>query len=349
MATLAAVVAVPATASATDSSAVSKNSVAAVEQNVAKAQKATKRLQRAVRLNQSTVAKRQLKIARSQTAAASRTSRRMANGVRTGGSATNAAQALALAGTQYDTLLESLTGLVDNGPAQSLIAGSIQPTIAGKAQIIQILTSLLPSLPASAQPIVASIITALGAGDATEVTNLDSALNGGTLPSSIVGLVTQSLAMATQAIESAMALIQSSVLPMLPAAVQAPIGSILSQVLGTVATLIPSVLSTVTGLLDSVLGSLPFVGGASSSGGDIFGGLLSGLLGGSAGSTASLPAIGSIMDTITNLLSGLLGSGATGAGTSPVAGAGGIITSVMGLVNSILSGILGGGAVVPAS
>jgi len=55
------------------------------------------------------------------------------------------------------------------------------------------------------------------------------------------------------------------------------------------------------------------------------------------------------MDTITNLLSGLLGGGATGGGTSPVAGAGGIITSVMGLVNSILSGVLGGGALVPAS
>jgi len=312
MATLAAVVALPATASAKDSSAVSKNTVAAVQQNVTNAQKATKRLQRAVRLQQSSVAKRQLKIARSQTAAASRTSRRMANQVGAGGSATSAAQALALAGTQYDTLLETLTGLVDNGPAQSLIAGSIQPTIAGKAQIIQILTSLLPSLPESARPIVASIITALGAGDATEVTNLDSALDGGTLATSVVGLVSQCLAMATQAIESAMALIQSSVLPMLPVGVQAPIGAILSQVLGTVTTLIPSVLSTVTGLLDSVLGSLPFVGAGSGSGGDIFGGLLGNLLGGAdtTGATGPVAGIGSIMDTITNLLSGVLGGGA---------------------------------------
>ena len=45
-----------------------------------------------------------------------------------------------MAGTQYDELLEVLTALVDDGPAQSLIAGAIQPTIAGKEQILQMLT-----------------------------------------------------------------------------------------------------------------------------------------------------------------------------------------------------------------
>ena len=139
-ATLAAVVALPATASASSSKAVSKTSIASVQKSVSNAQTSVKRLKRAVRLGQPTVAKRQLKLARSQSRNASTVARRMANAASTPDAANTAAQALTMAGTQYDTLLNTLTALVDDGPAQSLIAGAIQPTIAGKQQILQLLT-----------------------------------------------------------------------------------------------------------------------------------------------------------------------------------------------------------------
>ena len=115
----------------------------------------------------------------------------MGSSATTGAAANTAAQALTLAGTQYDALLETLTALVDDGPAQTLIANAITPTIAGKEQVLAMMTDLLDEVPASVQPTFAAVIAALGAGDATEVVNLDNALNVGTLPETITGLVTR--------------------------------------------------------------------------------------------------------------------------------------------------------------
>jgi hypothetical protein len=266
----------------------------------------------------------------------------MANAATTQTAASTAAQALTMAGTQYDDLLEALTALVDDGPAQSLIAGAIPPTIAGKTQILQMLTSMLADVPASVQPTLASIITALGAGDATEVVNLDNALNVGSLPETITGLVTQCLDMAVQAIQSALQMVQGF-LPMLPVGAQAPIGTILSQVTGMITDLVPSVLATVTGLIDTIIGSLPVVGGGGTGGG-LFGGLLGGIVG---GGTAEVPGAGNVDSIISGLLGGLLGGATGGEASSPVAGVGGVINTVTSLVNSLLGGILGG--VVPAT
>jgi hypothetical protein len=354
LATVAAIAAVPATASASTTKDVSKASVATVQANVKNAKSAVKKLKQAVRAGKSTVAKRELKMARSQTAAASRTARRMANRAVTEDSAAVAAQALTIAGTQYDTLLEVLSALVDDGPAQSLIAGSIQPTIAGKTQILNALNALLPEVPAEVQPMVASIIASLGAGDATEVVNLDNALNIGSLPETITGLVSQCLAAATQAIQMAMNMVQG-LLPVLPTEAQAPLGTILSQVTGIVGTLVPSVLSTVTGLINSIIGSLPFVGGSASASASgsvstgglggltgIFSGLLGGVVGG--GTTGAIPGTGNIGNMISDLLGGLLG-GSQGGSTSPITG---VISTVTNLINSLLGGLLPGG-VIPAT
>ncbi|HEY1540113.1 MAG TPA: hypothetical protein VGF63_12000, partial [Solirubrobacteraceae bacterium] len=272
---------------------------------------------------------------RSQTASASRVAHRMANVASTAKTSTSAAQALTIAGSQYDTLLQTLTSLVDDGPAQSPIASAIVPTIAGKQQIIDLLNQLLPTLPASAQPIVASIITALGAGDATPVVNLNTALDSGSLSDTITGVVTQALNTAEQAIQTAMGVVQS-ILPMLPVAAQGPIGAIVNQVMGIVTTLVPSVLNTVTQLISTVLGSLPFVGSTSTGTTGIFGGLLGGILGGGSGA-GSIGNVGGIGSTITGLLGSLFGGSSSGAG------AGGILSTVTGLINSLLGGILGGG------
>jgi hypothetical protein len=335
MATLAAVVALPATASAKAARPASKP-IATVKAEVATARTAVKRLKRAVRLGQGTVAKRQLKIARSHSATASRSARRMAVRASTPNAAAGAAQALTIAGTQYDSLLETLTALVDDGPAQGSIVGSIPATIAGKTQIIEVLTSLLPDVPASVQPILASIIAELGAGDATEVLNLNDALSAGTLPATITGLVSQCLAMATQAIQAAMVAIQSF-LPLLPAEAQAPLGGILSQVT-TVGTLLPSLLSTVTGLIDTVLGSLPLPGASAGGLTGIFGGLLGGI---SGGGSASVP--GGVGAMISSLLGGLLGgTGGGGDVVGSVPAVGGVVSTVTNLITSLLGGLLGG-------
>ena len=108
MAMFAALLALPATASAKSSH--SMTAKASVQVSVDKADKAVKRLKRYARLGNSAGVARQLKIARSQSAAASKKARRMANKASTGTQTVAAASALTLAGTQYDQLVE-----VDHG------------------------------------------------------------------------------------------------------------------------------------------------------------------------------------------------------------------------------------------
>jgi hypothetical protein len=351
MATVAALVAVPATASAK-----SQDSVAPANQtvqvHVTKAQKAVKRLKRAVRAGKGSVVKRELKTARSQTAAAARVARKLAYSATSDPQEIAATQALTLAGTQYDQLIESITALVDEitGQAQALIAQAISPSIAGKQQVIDLLTSMVDKVPAEVQPVLASVIAALSVGDASELVNLDNAVASGNLPVNVSAIVTQALNLATSTIESAFAMVQS-LLPMLPTAAQAPLSTILDMVTSTVGTIVPSILTTVTGLIDSVLGSLPFVGGTSATAGSFgLGGLLGGLVGGGA---ETVP--GGIGTTISNLLGGLLGGGSAPAGattpagtTTPAAGGiagipvvGGILNSVTGMISGLLGGLFG--------
>jgi hypothetical protein len=350
MATLAALVAVPATASAKSHDSVA-TAGASVQVHVTKAETAVKRLKRAVAAHKGSAVKKELKTARSQTAAAARGARQMAFSAASDTQEVAATQSLALAGTQYDALITAITDLVDeiSGQAQALIAQAISPSLAGKQSIVTMLTNMLTKVPAEVQPVLASVIAALSLGDTAEVTNLDQAANSGTLPGNISSIVTSCLNMAMDAVDSAFSMIQGF-LPMFPTAVQGPLGTILSTVSATVGTLIPSVLTQVTGLIDSVLSSLPFVGGTSATGavGNL-GGMLSGLLSGGTGAGAAA-GIGNIGTMITDMLGGLFGGGAApaaGGSTSPLAGIGGIIGSVTGLINGLLGGLLGG--LVPAT
>jgi hypothetical protein len=344
MATIAALAAVPATAAAKSTDSV-KPANQTVEAHVAKAQTAVKRLKRAVRAGKGSVVKRELKTARSQTAAAARAARKLTYAATTDPQEIAATHALTLAGTQYDALIESITALVDEitGQAQALMAQAISPSIAGKQQVIDLLTSMIDKVPAAVKPVLASVITALSVGGADEVINLDNAVDSGTLPLNISSIVTQALNLATSSIESAFGMVQS-LLPMLPTAAQGPLGTILDMVNSTVGTIVPSTLTTVTGLIDSVLGSLPFVGGTSATGGFGLGGLLDGIVGGGA---KNVP--GGVGTTINDLLGGLLGGGkAQAVGTAPAAGGvaglpgiGGILNSVTGMINGVLGGLLG--------
>lgn len=343
LATLAVLVAAPATASAANSTSKAPSSTN-VQVHVDKATKAVKRMQRYARLGNSKAVAKQLKIARSQSAAASKMARQMANTAAPGTQSVAAAQALTLAGTQYDLLVESITAIVDQitGQVQALVANAIGPSLAGKQKIIEVLTQLLDQVPAEAKPMIASIIAALSVGDANELLNMDQALNSGALPFDVAGIVSSALSMATGIIDQAFAIVQS-IVPLLPTAVQGPLMQILNMVTSVVGTIIPSVLGTVTGLIDTILGSLPFVGGTSSSTGGMFGlgGLLDGILGGGSG---ALPGgIGGMLDS---LLGGLFGGGSTGGGSAPATGGiSGIIGSVTGLIGNLLGGLFGGQAV----
>lgn len=338
LATLAVLIAAPTAAQAKSSSKVA--STANVQVHVDKAEKAVKRMNRYARLGNAKAVAKQLKIARSQSAAASRMSRKMASRATSDSQEIAAAQALTLAGTQYDQLVESVTAIVDQitGQVQALVANAIAPSLAGKQKIVEILTQLLDEVPAQVQPMIASIIAALSVGDANEVVNLDQALASGSLPSSIAGIVTSALNMATGIMDQAFGIVKS-IVPMLPTAVQGPLMQILDMVTSTVGTIVPSVLNTVTGLIDTILGSLPFVGGTSSSTSAMFGlgGLLDGILGGGSG---DLPGgIGGMLDS---LLGGLFGGGSTGGTTGgPVGAVSGIVGSVTGLINNLLGGLLG--------
>jgi phosphoribosylanthranilate isomerase len=111
LATLAVLVAAPAAAEAKSSSKVA--SVSNVQVHVDKADKAVKRMKRYARLGNSKAVAKQLKVARTQSAAASRMSRTLASSAVTDTQEVAAAQALTLAGTQYDELVEAVTAIVD--------------------------------------------------------------------------------------------------------------------------------------------------------------------------------------------------------------------------------------------
>jgi len=314
--------------------------VAAVQKQAAKSDKAVQRLKRAARRDQTASAKRQLRIARSRAESASRLARRMANRARNAKAASNAGVGLTIAGIQYDKLLEALTALVSDGTAQREIARAIKPTVAGKTRVLRSMTGLIDEMPRSTRPLAATVVAGLGAGDATEVENLDDALTGG-LPGSINAIVTQALALVSEAIETAMRLVRG-IVPQLPAEVQPLIGGILGQVTGIVGTLVPSVLSTVTGLINSILGSLPFVGAGSSQGGGLFGGLLGSIFGGSSSSSDASSATGGIFAMIQNLLGSIFAAAGSGDAAPSAGFIAGIISSITELINSLLGGLLGG-------
>lgn len=292
MAALTLFVAVPATASAASSKSKAPTK-AQVQAKVDKATTAVKRVKRYARLGNDKAVARHLKIARSQSAAASKLARRMANRADTRSESLRAAQALTMAGVQYDDLVEAVTAVVDQveGKTQTQVAKSIVPSLAGKQKIIEILNQILPQVPAAAQPIIASIIAGLSAGDANDVVNLDGALRSGVLPVDISAIVTQALGTATAMIDEAFGMIQS-LLPMLPAAVQGPLAQVLDMVSEVVGTIVPTVLATVTGLIDTALASLPSVGATPASPGA-----------GIAGVTNTVTGL------LDNLLGGLLGGG----------------------------------------
>lgn len=337
-ATAAAVVAVPTAAQAHQSP-----SVKTVSSHAAKADKALIRLHLAVDAGNGKSAAKQLKIARKESAAAGADARKMAKGAR-GSKATRAAQANTISAEQYDQLLETLATLVDEikGKIQTLIADALKPALQAKQQAIAILTSLLDVVPEPAKPILQSVIAALSAGDATEVTELQGALNTpGGLPGSISGIVSSVLGSATAAIDAGFETVKS-ILPLLPEVVRGPLTSILGQVQQTVGTLVPSVLSMVTGIIDTAMGSLPFIGAAG--GGFGLGQLLGGIVGkpkvpgsdqelkkdvngagaGPIGGLADIfiGILNSITETIGGLLKSLLGNflgGFLGGGNAPAA------------------------------
>ena len=346
MATLAVLAAVPATGSATSSTG---SASADVRVNADKAQKAIKRMMRAARAGDGAAVVRQLRVARSQAAAASRKARAMTKG----DDSVAAAQALTLAGTTYEELIAAITKLVDEitGRAQESLAQAIKPSIAGQQTIIGTLASLLDDVPSSIQQILASIVTGLAVGDADEVVNMDTAIDGGSLPTSIADIVAQALGLATQSIDKAFAGI-TSIVPLLPPAVQGPLWSILGTVTGSLGTIVPSALSTVTALVDTILSSLPFAASGKAGGGltGIFGGLLDGILG---GGQAALP--GNTGDTLRTLLGRLFrpGSG-TGTGTTTGSTAlapssyGRTIAKIMKLIEGVLADVLDRRAAAPA-
>lgn len=343
-ATVTAVAAVP----ATSAEAHGTPSVKDVQTHAAKADKALTRLHNAVDANKPSVAAKQLRIARSESAAASKQARRMAKGAN-GAAATKAARGLTIAGEQYDQLVETLANLVDqiHGQVQGAIANALQPSLAGRQKIVDMLNSLMEVVPEQAKPVLASIITALTAGDSTEVTSLDNALDTPGLPVNISAIIQSALDTAVAAINTGFETIKG-ILPSLPAAVAGPLGTILDTVQGVigdvVGTVIPSVLQTVTGLVDTVLGCLPFAGAAAGGTGlgALFGGLLKpgkGAAGepGEAGQSL-IPGLGNFQ----NMISGLLGT-ATNTATS-------VIGTVSNLISGLLGNILGGfGPKAPAA
>lgn len=322
VATLVAATLIPAAAAAAPAVAAPAKapSAAGVGQHVQAATKASKRVAKYVRRGNDRAAARFLVQARREAVAGARVARLLAG--RAGasdGAADQAVAGLAVAAASYGNATQSFAGLLDttSGPLQTKLVGAIPGSVAGRAQLLGVLSTLIAQLDGDQRDRAVQALALLQAGAPGQVAGLAEATTLAGLPAGLQGILDAALAAATAALDDGLAQI-TALLPTLPAGSQAQVAQALGLVSSTLAAIAPllaqttqlvtttlnSVLSLVTGLLPrvtAITGAVPGAGGATPAAGGPLAGLqglipdLSGLLGGLGG---LIPG-----------LSGLLGGG----------------------------------------
>ena len=277
---MATLVAVPATAAAKP---VSKARPQAV--------KADKSLDRVVSLanrNRDTAAARELRKYRRHLRNAEAHVRRQRGSVAGVSGAQSYGRDVRVVGAVANQCADSLSQIVDEvgGDPQVALAQAIKACIVTRERVVEVLTQLLPQMPAEARPYISRVIAMLSSDGQDEVQAIAAALENPALPTDVAGILTQALEIATGAINDAIGRLEG-IMGMLPA----PAQPIVEMALGIVTDSLQMVTTLIQGLF---AGTTPTPGtGSGDSGG------LGGLLGG------GLPG----MNMLQGILGGLLGGG----------------------------------------
>ena len=285
---LATLVAVPATAEAKP---VSKARTEAV--------KADRSLDRVVSLanrNRDTAAARELRKVRRHLRSAEGQVRRQSSSVGSVAGAKSYGSSVRVVGAVANQCADSLSPIVDEvgGSPQLAIAQAIKACIVTRERVVEMLTQLLPQVPAEARPYLSRVIALLSSDGQDEVQALTGALGDPTLPVDVAGILTQALELATGAINDAIGRLEG-IVGMLPAAAQ----PIVQMALALVTDQLQMVTALIGDLFTGLFGGAPPTPGTGAPGTGTGG--LGGLLG-----TGGLPGL--------NMLEGILGSLFGGAG-----------------------------------
>ena len=310
-AALAALVVVPATASA----APAANSKI-VAKHTQKAVKATTTLEKLVAQGKDARALKSLKSARRESAKASRAARRMAARARTTRQATSAIGALAAAGALQASAASDHAELIGEADrrVQTALARSLPSTIASRDAIIASLQRLLERFDsAEVQALAAEVLAALTVQVPATVESL-ATLDQEKLPGNVADLVTTAMNSALGILDLVTAQL-SALVPTLPTAAQGPVGNALTTVttmLGSLQPVLEGISTTVASTVNSVMtmvtdliGNLPFVSGFlpgagtdTGAGSGESGSSTGGLLGGMLPNLGELPVVGGLLQSI---------------------------------------------------
>jgi hypothetical protein len=286
---------------------------AKVGAHLQEAQRAARQVTRLTRRGDSAGAGKALRTARREATTAARGARALARTAADDpAAATTAVWSLAATAGTYGAAMQRFSSLIptaDDPALQSLLAGALPGTIAGRGQLITELTTLVGELTGQAQTIAAQVLAALQAAAPGQVQEVAQAAAAPDLPGTIAALVQQALAAATTTLQTGLPTL-AAVVPALPSGAQAQITQVLGlltttmqelmpllqQVLGVATTAATGGMKQATGLVQGLLGPQGLVGS-----------LLGGLLGGGTGTVT--PA------------SGGGGTATPAAGLGPFAGA----------------------------
>lgn len=204
-----------------------------------------------------------VKAARRDATFAARKARTLAaNAGTSDAAAQQAVWSLAGAAGQYGQAMSEFAALIPGASAdlQSVLANAIPGSVAGRQQLIDLLSALTARLGGDAQALAAKALAALQQQAPAQTAELADAADYPALPAGIGALLDHALATATAMLDDGLGVLKS-VLGDLPAEDQAPVTSALStittlipQVVQTVTAVIPSVLDLVTGVLNTVTG-----------------------------------------------------------------------------------------------
>ena len=234
---MATLVAVPATAEAKP---VSKARTEAV--------KADKSLDRVVSLanrNRDTAAARELRKHRRHLRRAEAQVRRQRGSVASAAGAKSYGRSVRVVGAVANQCADSLSQIVDEvgGDPQVALAQAIKACIVTRERVVEVLTQLLPQMPAEARPYISRVIALLSSDGQDEVQAITGALENPALPADVAGILTQALEIATGAINDAIGRLEG-IMGMLPA----PAQPIVEMALGIVTDSLQMVTTLIQGL-----------------------------------------------------------------------------------------------------
>ncbi|MDQ3630778.1 MAG: hypothetical protein M3417_05790 [Actinomycetota bacterium] len=296
-------------------------SAAGVAGHVLSATKASKRVAKYARRGNDRAAARYLVQARREAVTGAREARKLAARASTSPAAAQQAVAgLTAAAATYGNATQDFSTLVGttSGPLQAALVNAIPGSVAGRTQLLGLLSTLIPQLSGDARDQAVKSMAALQVGAPGQVADLAQAATLAALPASLQGILDAALAAATAALDDGLAQV-TALLPTLPEGEQIQVAQALGLVSATLKSIAP-LLAQTTGLVSKTLDS-------------VFA-LVSGLI----------PQV----TAITGVVPGAGTPGTAPAAGTPLGGLGGLIPGLGGLLGGLgglipgLGGLLGG-------